>query len=326
MINASPFQEVKTQKAQKRTQKRTKKNTFDLRSSDQELTFAVLKKMLRDQLGIVSFSKDILASLGLYDKENGYNKAAELLADINHDAGIDAIRFGSSISIILDRVTFDNRSILEQYEGAVNLFCKYYQYEEITGSKREKKELIPEKAFREAIANALVHRTWDVPASINVSMFENSIEITSPGGLPKGITIDEYLAGVLSILRNPIICSVFWRLKLIERFGTGIRRINEAYHDSESKPKYFVTDSMIKIVLPLLESHIDMNDNERMVFNILKKYGNMSMTSTEVAEHAKAGKTKVVAILNKLVESGQVIKNGNGRGTTYTMANNVYKH
>ncbi len=181
MINASPFQEVKTQKAQKRTQKRTKKNTFDLRSSDQELTFAVLKKMLRDQLGIVSFSKDILASLGLYDKENGYNKAAELLADINHDAGIDAIRFGSSISIILDRVTFDNRSILEQYEGAVNLFCKYYQYEEITGS-------------------------------------------------------------------------------------------------------------------------------------------------TEVAEHAKAGKTKVVAILNKLVESGQVIKNGNGRGTTYTMAKNVYKH
>lgn len=292
----------------------------ELRSFDQELTFTVLEKMLRDQLGLTSFSNDILASLGLYDKENGYNKAAELLADSNNYPGIDAIRFGSSISIIMDRMTFDNRSILEQYEGAVNLFCKYYQYEEIIGSKREKKELIPEKAFREAIANALVHRTWDVPANINILMFENSIEITSPGGLPQGITIDEYLAGGLSIPRNPIICSVFLRLKLIERFGTGIRRINEAYSDSESKPKYLVSDSMIKIILPLHESHIEISDNERLVLDILKKYGKMSMTSTEVAEYAKAGKTKVVAILNKLVESGQVIKNGNGRGTTYTMA------
>ncbi len=290
----------------------------ELSAQNQELSFNELEKSLRNQLGITSFSKDILTSLGLYDKEKGYNKAAELLSDSNSYPGIDAIRFGSNISIILDRMTFENSSILEQYDGAVNLFCKYYQYEEIIGSKRENKELIPEKAFREAIANALVHRTWDVPASINVSMFEKCIEITSPGGLPKGITIDEYLAGGLSIPRNPIICSVFLRLKLIERFGTGIRRINEAYKDSETKPQYFVTDSMIKISLPLIESQVDISDNERLVLNILKKYGNMNLTSTEIAEYANAGKTKVVATLNKLVESGQVTKNGNGRGTTYT--------
>lgn len=291
----------------------------ELSASKQELSFKVLEEKLRTQLGIVSFSKDILVSLGLYDKEKGYNKAAELLADSNSYSGIDAIKFGSSISIIMDRVNFDNSSILEQYDGAVNMFCKYYQYEEIVGSKREKKELIPEKAFREAIANALVHRTWDVPAAISILMFENSIEITSPGGLPKGITKDEYLAGGLSIPRNPIICSIFLRLKLIEKFGTGIRRINEAYKDSESKPQYLITDSMIKITLPLIESQVKASESERMVINILKEYSNMSMTSTEIAKYAEAGKTKVVAVLNKLVESGRVTKNGNGRGTTYTL-------
>ena len=111
-----------------------------------------------------------------------------------------------------------------------------------------------------------------------------------------------------------------YHIELIERFGTGIRRINEDDKDFETRPQFFVTDSMIKIVLPLIESQVDISDNEKLVLNILKKYGNMNLTSTEIAEYANAGKTKVVAILNKLVESGQVIKNGNGRGTTYTVS------
>src|SRR5699024_11693430 len=65
---------------------------------------------------------------------------------------------------------------------------------------RKKVEKIPEAAFREAIANALIHRVWDVESQIKVSMFDDRIEIISPGGLPSGITEEEYLSGKLSVL------------------------------------------------------------------------------------------------------------------------------
>lgn len=66
------------------------------------------------------------------------------------------------------------------------------------------------------LSNALVHRTWDVNAQIKISMFDDRVEITSPGGLPDGLSKEEYLAGQISILRNPIIAGVFFRLGLIE--------------------------------------------------------------------------------------------------------------
>ena len=67
---------------------------------------------------------------------------------------------------------------------------------------REKKELIPEAAFREVIANALFHRAWNIPAHVNVSMYSDRIEVTLPGGLPKGISKEEYLRGGISIPRK----------------------------------------------------------------------------------------------------------------------------
>ena len=73
-------------------------------------------------------------------------------------------------------------------------------------------ELVPREAYREAIANALVHRCWDVNASINVRMFPDRIEVTSPGGLPDGITEEMYLAGGPFVARNPILANVFFRL------------------------------------------------------------------------------------------------------------------
>ena len=137
---------------------------------------------------IEAFSLDTLKTLELYDDRTGYNKAGELLADSNSFCGVDIVRFGDSINTILDRETLEHRSLLMQYDQALEFYWKYYQYEEIRGSIREQITLIPEEAFREAIANALVHRTWDIDAHINVSMFPDRIEITSPGGLPAGVS------------------------------------------------------------------------------------------------------------------------------------------
>ena len=69
----------------------------------------------------------------------------------------------------------EHESILSQYDKALLMYRKYYQYEQIRGSVRDTVSLVPEEAFREAIANALVHRTWDVEAHINVAMFPDRI-------------------------------------------------------------------------------------------------------------------------------------------------------
>ena len=86
-------------------------------------------------------------------------------------------------------------------------------------------------------------------------MYDNRIEITSPGGLPKGISKEEYLNGGISIPRNYILCNVFLRLHMIERFGTGIKRINQYYKDNAIKPQYVITENMIKICLPIIEKN-----------------------------------------------------------------------
>ena len=210
----------------------------ELPASDQDLSFQILEDKLIAELHIDSFSKDTLKTLELYQEGSGFNKAGELLADRNKFCGIDMVRFGDNINIILDRKTVEHVSILKQFDQALDMFRQYYEYERIKGSTREKISLIPEEAFREAVANALVHRTWDIDSHVNIAMFQDRIRITSPGGLPRGVSEEEYLRGGISILRNPIIGNVFYRLHMIEKFGTGIRRINDTYQSSMIKPVF----------------------------------------------------------------------------------------
>ena len=178
--------------------------SFDaLVAKEQDLAFGHLEKELASKLGLKPLDQNSLISLELMTPSGEYCNAAALLADSNHFPGIDIARFGESINIINARHTFEHMSVLEQMQRTLEVFDTYYAYEEIVGFERIAKTLVPREAFREAIANALVHRCWDVRANIKVGMFADRIEITSPGGLPAGITEELYLAGGPSVARNP---------------------------------------------------------------------------------------------------------------------------
>lgn len=286
----------------------------ELPSGNAELSFHLLEEKLKAVLNIKAVNLDTLKTLELYSDENGYNRAAALLADSNEYSGLDMARFGDSISIILDRETCAHVSILKLYDQAIQMYRKYYQYEQIKGSLRETIAMIPEKAFREAVANAIVHRTWDVRAHINISMFPDRIEITSPGGLPKGMDKEAYLRGGISMLRNRIISSVFFRLHLIERFGTGVKRIKEEYRDSKIKPSFEMTENTIRIILPVKEDS-NMTEDENRVYQLLK---GREMSSSTVSEAAGFGKNKTVELLKSLVGKGYIKVSGRGRGTKYS--------
>ena len=287
----------------------------ELPCKDQELSFEILHRKLKETVRIENFDKDTLKTLNLYNDGNGFNNAAGLLADKNHFPGIDIVKFGENISIIQKRSTFENVSVLEVYEKAIEVFRDYYQYEVIQGADRKKMEKIPEAAFREAIANALIHRVWDVDSQIRVSMFDDRIEIVSPGGLPSGITEEEYLAGKLSVLRNRNLANVFYRLGFVEIFGTGITRIKQLYAEGLIKPEFEVSENAIKIVLPMFANNADLTEDEKVIYKLLSK--NMLKPISEITPYIPFGKSKATKLLKYMEKKGVIVIEGKGRGTKY---------
>lgn len=292
-------------------------NYDELPYDSSSLNFEILSEALKKRISIGTFNEDTLKTLNLYSQENGYNHAAALLADENQFPGVDITKFGDSINVIQKRATFEHMSILSVYEHAVQIYQDYYQYEEITELYRKKVEKIPEAAFREAVANALIHRAWDMKAQIRVSMYEDRIEVVSPGGLPNGITEAEYLSGRISILHNPIIGNIFYRLGIVEIFGTGILRIIEVYKNSITKPSFEVSDNAIKVVLPVMETELRLNEEERIVYKVLSK--NMAKSISEIVVGVPYGKTKVSKLLKRMAEDNIITIEGNGRGTKYRL-------
>ena len=253
--------------------------------------------------------------MNLYDSVNGYNNAAGLLADKNHFSVIDIVKFGENISIIQKRATFENISVLDAYEKSLDVFRDYYQYEEIQGADRKRIEKIPEAAYREAIANALIHRVWDVESQIRVLMFDDRIEIISPGGLPSGITEEEYLSGKIFVLRNRNLANVFYRLGFVEIFGTGITRIKQLYEEGLKKPDFEVSENTIKIVLPVFEKNLNLTEDEKTIYKVLSR--TMLKSISEIAPYVPFGKSKTTQLLKDMWQKGVIKVEGRGRGTKY---------
>lgn len=183
----------------------------ELPARNQNLSFEFLLNELGEKLLISkeANSIDILRTLGLMNQDSQYNNAALLLADNNNFPGVDIIKFGNNIDEIEYRRTISNTSILKQLQEAEEVFAQYYKREVVEGMKRNTRSLIPLEAFRETVANALVHRTWDVNSHIRIAMHNDRVEVYSPGGLPVGVKKEDYVKGYVSILRNPIIGNVF---------------------------------------------------------------------------------------------------------------------
>ena len=288
-----------------------------LACAESNLSFSYLEKKLHHVLDISTLDTDILRSLGFYTKDMKYNNAAALFADRNTFSGVDIVRFGETINVILERETIGNTSLLKQYDTALDRYRRNYQYEVIEGSLRQKRELVPEDAFREALANALVHRDYDVHAHIRIAMFKHKIEISSPGGLPFGVKKEEYLHGTLSVLKNPIIGNLFFRLGLIETLGTGIRRINEAYREHDIKPTYTILDQSITVELPSTTAEYEVTGDESEIIEALQ--GGAILSSSEIANRTGFSKSKVVRLMKHLEEKRYVSVSGGGRSTKYSL-------
>ena len=283
---------------------------------DGKLEFNYLRKVFKDNLD-VELNDDIFKTLGLVDKNGNYNNAAAILADENNFSGIDIIKFGDNINEIMDRGTLEGKSIFEQYNFAFDYYNKNYVYELIDGPERKVIHKIPENAFREALANALIHRTWDDTPNIRISMLKNRITITSPGGLLSSVSKEEYLNGQVSKLRNPIIAHIFFRLKMIEMFGTGILRIKDLYKDLPVQPDFKIYDNSITVELPTIDSKLSVSKDEQIILDYLNK--GLLATSGDIVIGTGLSKDKVLRLMKNLINNGYVKVSGVGKATKYSI-------
>lgn len=288
-----------------------------LPSKTKDLKFDYLENKLIKKLNIEELNIDILKTLSLYSDKSGYNIAAELLSDKNSFMGIEYIQFGSDINDIVNHDNFSGLSMIEQFDKIMNVFQQLYCYEVINDAQRNLVELIPLQAFREIVANAIVHQVLDIKTSIKISFFPDYVEVSTPGGLPSGISKDEYLRGQISILRNPIFGNVFSRLGYIEKFGTGIRRIMKSYENSLRKLEFMFSDNSMLVKLPKLSMEVSgLSKDESLLLNIMTN--NMLYKRKELENESGFNKDKVVRIVNKLIEAGLLLRHGLGPEAKYS--------
>lgn len=117
---------------------------------------------------------------------------------------------------------------------------------------REERSDYPYKAVREVLVNALIHRNYQILGSeIHVEVFDDRLEITSPGGMMNGRRVQDMdIRHIPSMRRNQVISDVFSRLGFMERRGSGIDRILNSYVEVAQKPTFYSDSDFFIVTLP----------------------------------------------------------------------------
>lgn len=286
----------------------------EMRAPEQDCSFSVLEEEMQREVGISSLSRDVQRTFGLYRDGVGFTRAGLLLADSNPYPGISLVRTTDDTEVIKSRHDIDGVSLVTCFREAMDAYRDEYQIEAVEGERRITTALIPEAAFREAIANALVHRDWHMRGRIKMTMSPHRIEIVSPGGLPSNMTKGDYLDGDLSEPRNPVIATVFFRLGMIEGLGTGVRRIRRAYEGKPVAPQFEVRDSSIKVMLPIATLADAASEDILAVFE-----DGLAHTRRELQERLGMSQASAARTLSSFVERGVLRKLGNGPSTRYVV-------
>ncbi|MDP3057849.1 MAG: putative DNA binding domain-containing protein [bacterium] len=299
-------------------------------SGHQILEFQLLSRMVKQVMKIHHFSEDLLITLGLM-ASGKYNNAAALLSDGNpiEQAGVQLVAYnGNSVLEIKDRQTLKGISILQQFDLCMDFYRKHINVREIIeGPYRKTMEEIPLVAYREAVANAIVHRDYLRNSDLRIEFYANRVDISSPGGLPIGLSEEEYYGGRVSIARNRIVAETFLRLKIIEKLATGIRRIKEYYKTYEVKPEFRVFENSSLVSLPMvyrsdntktrgnIETADYLMEKEQLVYRVLKERGALSRVELERELNLKKSQTSI--ILQKLRFKAIIARIGSGKDTKY---------
>ena len=299
----------------------------DARSINQQLTFEKAENYFAKRN--LPFGDQQKRTLNIIGSDGTYTNLGMLLSDQCVHTIKMAVFDGSMKSVFRDRKELTG-SLLTQLEDAYSYIDQFNRTRaEFEGLDRIDKRDYPGEALREALLNAITHRDYSFSGSTLISIFDDRIELVTIGGLVRGLTFDDIMLGV-SALRNQNLANVFYRLNLIEAYGTGILKINESYADRTAKPQFEVTDNAFKIILPNI-NYADKRNNAAAPLNVTGKADRQEIllrlaekrryiVRKDVEVALKVSQATAILILRDMVEKGLLIKEGSGKQQKYRIA------
>ena len=290
----------------------------DMRSLNQSLTFTQAAAFFSSCH--VEFGKTQMKTLGLVDKEDIYTNLGLLLSDQCPHIIKAAVFGGTDKQTFQDRREFDG-SLLKQLNDAYAYLDVHNETSAtFEGLYRVDHRAYPSVALRETLLNAIVHRDYSFSASTLIGIYTDRMEFVSVGGLVYGISLDDILIG-LSVCRNPKLANIFYRLNLIEAYGTGMGKIQTAYEKAQRKPQIQATHNAFKVVLPRMTSQTDQLVTKQRpqdmsgILKIVEENG--SITRKDVEMCLQIGTATAVRVLRRLVEEGILMPVGKGKNRHY---------
>ena len=300
----------------------------DARSLNQQLTFDKAENYFVKRK--LPFGDQQKRTLNIIGADGTYSNLGMLLSDQCVHTIKLAVFDGSKKSVFRDRKELSG-SLLTQLEDAYAYIDQFNRTRaEFEGLDRIDKRDYPAEALREALLNAITHRDYSFSGSTLISIFDDRIEFVTIGGLVRGLTYNDIMLGV-SALRNQKLANVFYRLKLIEAYGTGILKINESYADCNVKPQFEVTDNAFKITLPNINyagerkeqptaplKVKDKADRKEIVLRLAEKQG--YIVRKDIENELNVSQSTAILLLRDMVESGLLVKERNSKQIKYRVA------
>ena len=302
-------------------------NFENMRSINQALIFEATKKEF-EKRG-VAFGQPQMQTLKIVSADGIYTNLGLLLSEQCPHTIKMAVFEGTNQNVFKDRREFSG-SLMQQLNEVYDYIDFHNQiYATFQKLLRIDTRDYPEVAVREALLNSLVHRDYSFRASTLISIYDDRIEFVSIGGLLPGLELDDLMMGV-SVCRNPHLANVFYRLQLIEAYGTGMKKIMEVYADAPVQPKITATNNAFKIILPNLNATqkaaeapkeiekttaLTSEPNKEKILRFLTEH--QVITRKETQALLDVSQSTAGRVLKAMVDSGQLKQLGGSRTTRY---------
>lgn len=300
------------------------------RSMNQNLTFETLSYEMKRRS--IEFGSSQMRTLKLVGEDGLYTNLACLLSDQCEITTKVALFQGTDKAVFRDRKEFSG-SILQQLEDV-------YQFIDLnnktkatfSGLNRMDTRDYPEEAVREALLNCTVHRDYSFSGSNLINIYDDRMEYVSLGGLVPGLELKSIFLGV-SQSRNPNLAAIFYRMGLIESYGTGIGKIQRMYSGYAKNPEFETAQGVFRVTLwncnemdmcthVKKQNQTGVTDTETLLENqksMIVAYAieNGQVTRKEVEELLESGSTKAFRLLRELCDEGKLEAEGNGKLSRY---------
>lgn len=292
------------------------------RSLIQELSFTYLKKEFASRK--IDFGAVQQKNIGIMTSDGIYTNLGLLLSDqCKHSVKL-AVFQGTDKLVFRDRKEFSG-SLLKQLEDTYRAIDFYNETKAtFQGLIRNDERDYPTEAIRETLLNAIVHRDYSFSGSTFVNVYTDKIEFISLGGLVSGLSLEAVMLGA-SQPRNEKLAALFYRMRLIEAYGTGIGKIMSSYSKFTKKPVFENVDGAFRVVLPNRNyesvSVAKSSSATQPAYQMIEAYLSQQKSATrkELETLLNLGTTRTSTLLKEMMELGTVVKIGSGKLTKYSL-------